>query len=106
MHIIFEERDDMGQVNINIRMDEMLKKDFETLCAELGLNMTTAFNIFARAVVRRQGIPFEISKDQPNAEKLNAILNGIERYPKRYSSFSEILAEVDADLAAEENDEV
>lgn len=50
----------MAQTNINIRVDEDLKKNFDDICTELGLNMTTAFNIFARAVVRRQGIPFEV----------------------------------------------
>lgn len=51
----------MGQTNINIRMDEDLKKQFDALCTEMGLNMSTAFNVFARAVVRKHAIPFEIS---------------------------------------------
>ncbi len=56
----------MAQTNINIRMDEDLKKNFDDICTELGLNMTTAFNVFARAVVRRQGIPFEVTiNDDP-----------------------------------------
>ena len=44
------------------------------LCNELGLTMTAAVNIFAKAMVRRQGIPFEISLDVPNAETLAAIV--------------------------------
>jgi DNA-damage-inducible protein J len=51
----------MAQTNINIRMDEELKKNFDEICTELGLNMTTAFNVFARAVVRKHGIPFEVA---------------------------------------------
>ena len=51
----------MAQTNINIRMDEELKKNFDEICTELGLNMTTAFNVFARAVVRNHGIPFEVA---------------------------------------------
>lgn len=50
----------MAQTNINIRMDEELKKNFDEICTELGLTMTTAFNVFARAVVRKRGIPFEL----------------------------------------------
>lgn len=38
----------MAQTNINIRMDENLKQQFDWLCSELGLNMTTAINIFAK----------------------------------------------------------
>ncbi len=41
-------------------MDEELKKNFDDICTELGLNMTTAFNVFARAVVRKHGIPFDL----------------------------------------------
>jgi DNA-damage-inducible protein J len=63
----------MAQTNINIRMDEGLKQEFDWLCGELGLNMTTAFNVFARTVVRSRRIPFEIALDTPNAETLEAI---------------------------------
>ena len=52
----------MAQTNINIRMDEGLKKQAENLFSDLGMNMTTAFNVFVRQAVREQAIPFEISK--------------------------------------------
>lgn len=48
-------------INVNIRMDEDLKKQAEQLFAEFGMNMTTAFTIFVKAVVRERRIPFEIS---------------------------------------------
>ena len=51
----------MAQTYINIRMDEELKKNFDEICTELGLNITIAFNVFARAVVRKHGIPFEVA---------------------------------------------
>jgi addiction module RelB/DinJ family antitoxin len=41
-------------------MDDDLKRQFDALCADFGMNATTAFNIFARAVVRERRIPFEI----------------------------------------------
>jgi len=50
----------MAQTVINIRMDEELKKQAEYLFNEFGMNMTTAFTIFAKAVVREKRIPFEI----------------------------------------------
>ncbi|MDO4327212.1 MAG: type II toxin-antitoxin system RelB/DinJ family antitoxin [bacterium] len=53
----------MAQTNVNIRMDDNLKQQFEHLCGELGMNMSTAFNIFAKAMVRKQGIPFEVALD-------------------------------------------
>ncbi len=53
----------MGQINVNIRMDENLKKEFEFLLDDMGLSMTSAFNIFAKAVVREKKIPFEIKSN-------------------------------------------
>ncbi len=50
----------MAQATFSIRMDEELKKEFDALCTEFGMNATTAFNVFARAVVREKRIPFEI----------------------------------------------
>jgi addiction module RelB/DinJ family antitoxin len=50
----------MAQVTFSIRMDESLKRQFDALCADFGMNATTAFNIFAQAVVRERRIPFEI----------------------------------------------
>jgi len=63
----------MAQTSINIRMDEDLKRDFDNTCNDLGLSMTAAFTVFAKTVVRRQGIPFEVTKNIPNAETIAAI---------------------------------
>ena len=59
--------------NVNIRMDANLKKQFEAFCSDMGMSMTTAFNIFAKKAVRENRIPFEISGDTPNAETLEAL---------------------------------
>ncbi|MCL2420741.1 MAG: type II toxin-antitoxin system RelB/DinJ family antitoxin, partial [Defluviitaleaceae bacterium] len=53
----------MASTSITVRMDENLKKQTETLLNDMGLNMTTAFTIFARAIVRQNKIPFEITAD-------------------------------------------
>lgn len=50
----------MAQATFSIRMDENLKRQFDALCADFGMNATTAFNVFAKAVVREKRIPFEI----------------------------------------------
>lgn len=92
----------MPQTNINIRMDENLKKQFDMLCGELGLNMTTAFNIFARTVVRQQRIPFEVALDVPNADTIAAMKEaeriGSDPAAKRFASFSALLAEVQDEI--------
>ncbi|MCL1794903.1 MAG: type II toxin-antitoxin system RelB/DinJ family antitoxin [Oscillospiraceae bacterium] len=48
---------------VNIRIDDDLKKKADTLFDELGLTMTTAFTIFVKAAVRQRGIPFDLSID-------------------------------------------
>ncbi|MCL1873331.1 MAG: type II toxin-antitoxin system RelB/DinJ family antitoxin [Clostridiales bacterium] len=60
-------------VNLSIRMERNLKEQAETLFSELGMNMTTALNIFVRQSVRQGKIPFEISLNRPNAETVDAL---------------------------------
>lgn len=59
----------MAQQTFSIRMDENLKKEFDSLVEEMGMNATTAFNIFARAVVREKKIPFEINTTESKKEQ-------------------------------------
>ena len=59
--------------NVNIRMDADLKRQFEAFCADMGMSMTTAFNIFAKKAVREYRIPFEIGREMPNAETVEAM---------------------------------
>jgi addiction module RelB/DinJ family antitoxin len=54
----------MAQATFIVCMDEDLKHQFDALCIEFGMNATTAFNVFARAVVRERKIPFEIQASQ------------------------------------------
>lgn len=60
--------------NISIRMDAELKSQADELFAELGMNISTAFNIFVRQSLREGGIPFAISLKQPNKETIAAML--------------------------------
>ena len=53
----------MAQTNVNIRMDENLKRQFDAFCSEIGMSMTTAFCVFAKTAVRQNRIPFEISAE-------------------------------------------
>lgn len=55
--------DHMATTTVSIRMDDTLKKNMEQTCAELGMNMTTAFIIYAKKVTREKRIPFDVSID-------------------------------------------
>ena len=72
----------MAQRLINIRMDDELKKSMERTCQELGMNMTTAFTIFARKMSRERRIPFEVSVDpfysKSNMDHLTKVISEIE----------------------------
>ena len=65
----------MAQTLINIRMDEDLKKSMERTCRKLGMNMTTAFTIFAKKVSREQRIPFDVSVDPFYSEQNMAAID-------------------------------
>ncbi|MDR2356511.1 MAG: type II toxin-antitoxin system RelB/DinJ family antitoxin [Oscillospiraceae bacterium] len=65
----------MAQVLVNIRMDEDLKKSMEHTCQALGMNMTTAFTIFAKKVSRERRIPFEVSVDPFYSERNMAAID-------------------------------
>lgn len=68
----------MTQSVINVRMDDQLKNNFDTLCDELGITMSTAITIFVKKAVREQRIPFDMALD-PFYSKSNmeAIEKGI-----------------------------
>lgn len=70
----------MAQTLVNIRMDEDLKKSMEQTCQELGMNMTTAFTIFAKKMSREKRIPFEVSVDPFYSEgNIRALEESIEQ---------------------------
>ena len=66
----------MANTNLNIRTDKEVKEQAEGIYAELGLNMTTAVNLFLRASIRASGIPFDLKLDMPNEETRRAIEEG------------------------------
>jgi len=84
--------------NISIRMDADLKTQADALFSELGMNLSTAFNVFVRQSLREGKIPFDISLSQPNKETISAMLEAerIAHDPnvKRYSDVEEALREL------------
>jgi DNA-damage-inducible protein J len=88
----------MATSSINIRVDEDLKKNANLLFSKLGLNMSTAINIFLQMSVNQNGLPFRVALNY-NEETLKAfeeakdIANNPEQY-KSYDSFNELMEEV------------
>lgn len=91
----------MPQVSMTVRMDDQLKSSFDKLCSQFGMSANAAMNVFARAVVQRGKIPFEVMSDETaartqaaidkywaenfNANDIDAILNEHLRTPYKHA---------------------
>ena len=84
--------------NISIRMDSDLKAQADELFNELGMNLTTAFNIFVRQSLREGGIPFAIKTERPNKETIAAMLEAEriakDQSVKGYTDLEELFADL------------
>lgn len=85
---------------INIRIDDDLKKEAESILDKLGLNISVATIAFYKRLVRDGGIPFDLKLDTPNAETLAALLEAerISRDPsvKGYADLEVLLRDLKA----------
>lgn len=81
--------------NFSVRMDSDIKKQCEEMYGELGINLTTAINVFLRQSLRVGGFPFDVRLEQPNKQTMVAMQEAerIGRDPsaKRYSDVEEAL---------------
>ncbi len=92
----------MAKTSTNISIDTEIKAKAQELFADFGLDLSTAINIFLRQAVRENAIPFNISREAPNSDMIAAIkeFEEFKKNPngyKKYSSFSELLSEVNDD---------
>lgn len=68
----------MAQTTISVRIDSDLKKNFDAVCNDLGLSMTTAITILAKKMSREKRIPFEVAIDPfYSAENMNRLRKSI-----------------------------
>lgn len=78
----------METLNLNVRVDANDKKNFEKFCDNVGMNVSTAVNMFIKAVLREQKIPFEVRSKTFNEtvyEKLQEAELEMNSTSKRYS---------------------
>lgn len=64
----------MASINFSVRLDNDLKKQSEAMYNELGINLTTAINVFLRKSLSVGGFPFDVRLEEPNKETLLALL--------------------------------
>lgn len=63
----------MANVNVTIRMDKSMKQHADELFSDLGMSLSGAITVFLRQSLREQAIPFQIKRDMPNRDTLEAI---------------------------------
>lgn len=81
----------MIPTNLNIRTDKEIKEQAEAIFSELGLNMSTAVNIFLRKTIKENGIPFDLKLNKLNKDTVRAIDEGRKiLHDKNTESYSDI----------------
>ena len=76
-------------INVNVPTD--VKEEANNLFSSLGLNMSTAINMFLKRAIYERGIPFEV-KQQPSKELIDALkeLDYIEKHPEEYKTYHNV----------------
>ena len=81
--------------NFTVRLDSQLKADAENLFSDLGMNLSTAFNVFLHQALIAQGLPFQLKRKQPNMTTIAAMKEAIELAndpnAKTFSSIKELM---------------
>lgn len=88
----------MAHTNMNIRMNSDVKKQAQELFSSLGMDMTTAINVFLIQAVEYQGLPFEVKRKVPNAET-TAATKEVERDKDIHGPFDSV-EDLMADLSS------
>ena len=92
----------MAKTTANISIDAETKRQAQELFAEFGMDLSTAVTIFFRQAIWEHAMPFDISRHVPNADTIAAMKEAedFKEHPekfKRYSSFADVLKEVEED---------
>ena len=93
----------MAQATFSIRMDEETKQRMDILCDSLGVSMSAAFNVFARAFVRDGGFPFDVKLGRVSDDGWDAFLEARNILRKRFPT-EPTLEEIDREIKTVRSD--
>lgn len=79
---------------ITVRVEDKVKKESSDIFKEVGMDMSTAINVFLKQVIRSNGIPFPVSADVPNAVTLKAIRDAEKGKMASFSSIDELMEDL------------
>ena len=82
----------MAKVSTNITIDAEVKRQAQELFADLGMDLSTAINIYLKKALAEQGIPFEVTRRVSNQETLSAMeeVKQMEEHPENYTGYKDI----------------
>lgn len=85
-------------INFTVRLDSQVKEDAEKLFSDLGMTLSSAFNIFLHQSLINQGLPFSVRREVPNKTTLAAMKEAIELAnnptAKTFSSVKELMEDL------------
>ena len=95
----------MGAVNVTIRVDEETKREFDAFCENVGMNITTALNMYMKAVLRTRQLPFSITDAKPSKqvnarELLKQAFKAAQEESVKNGTDKMTMEEIDAEIAA------
>lgn len=82
----------MPTASLNIRIDSNVKKQAQELFNALGMDMTTAINVFLRKAIQRQGMPFDVTLGHMPQETREAFaeVQDMKKHPDRYKGYTDV----------------
>ncbi len=82
----------MGKISTTIRTDQDVKQQAQRIFSNLGMDMSTAVNIFFHQVIRANGLPFSVTMDVPNEETIAAIreVQEMKKNPKLGKAYTDV----------------
>ena len=82
----------MSKVSTNISIDSETKAKAQEMLADLGMDLSTAVNIFLKQMLYEGGIPFAITRNVPNRATLDAMKEAQEmsRYSEKYKKYDNV----------------
>lgn len=89
-----------ADTSMNIRMNREIKNQAQMIFSELGLDMTTAINVFLRQSIRVRGLPFALRLEEPNETTyaaMNAAASGKDLYGP-FNTVEEMMEALNAEI--------
>ena len=79
---------------ITVRVEDKTKKEAGAIFKEVGMDMSTAINVFLKQVIRSKGIPFPVTMETPNTVTLRAIREAEKGEMASFSSIDELMEDL------------